>query len=138
MRAIVGLNLVVDLYGGTVAQLEYAGSDDFVARIYAGNHTHLIAARSRQLDDLLAHAAVGIAFLVLQIGNDEDRIAVGSIVDSRGRQGYHRCALAKSERNLDKHSGAQLVLRIGQSRLHLYVASGFVHDGIKRRNVARE
>ena len=72
MRAVSRLNLVVDFYGRSVAQLEYSRRDNLVARIDAGNYSYLIATRSRELDDLLAHATVGIAFSVFEIGNDEN------------------------------------------------------------------
>ena len=39
-----------------------------------------------QLDDLLAHAAVGLAVGALDVLDDEHRIAVGRVVDRRGRQ----------------------------------------------------
>ncbi len=38
------LHCVVDLNSGAIAQLEYSGAHDLLARIDAGNHPDLIAA----------------------------------------------------------------------------------------------
>src|SRR5450631_4205927 len=66
-RVVAGLDLVVDLDGGPVAQLEHAGRDHGLTRLDAGGHRHLVAAGGADLDELLAHTEVALALRVLDL-----------------------------------------------------------------------
>ena len=94
-RIVAGLHLVVDENGRAVAQLEDARGHDLVARLDARDDRDLIAARAPELDELLAHAAVGLTVRVLEIGHDEDRIAVRRVADGGRRQRDDRAAGAQ-------------------------------------------
>src|SRR5262245_4554239 len=85
-RVVAGLRLVVDLDGRAVAQLEHPRGHDLLAGLEPREDRDLVAAAGPDLDELLAHALVGLAaVLVLQLRDDEDRVAVGSVID-RGRR----------------------------------------------------
>src|SRR5580692_7330057 len=81
-RTIRRLHGVVNLNGCGVAEPEDSGADDFVARIHPGRDRDLIAAAALDLDDLLAHPAIGLTgLLILNVGHDVHGITVGRIVD---------------------------------------------------------
>src|SRR4030095_6397997 len=71
-----GLNLVIDVNCGAVAQLEHAGCHDFFTVLHARKNRNLVATRWPQLHELLAHAPIRIAFRVFQVGNHKNRIAI--------------------------------------------------------------
>src|SRR2546428_9673086 len=93
-RFVTWLNLIVDENGRTVAKLEHTRTDGLFARLEAGQDRDLIAARGTELDKLLAHAAIGLTIRVLEVCDNEHRIAVRRVADRRRRQGYNRAARA--------------------------------------------
>src|ERR1700675_2677670 len=80
-RIVFRLNFVVDRNGGTIAQLENAGADYFVAFVHARDDRNLVTARTVDLYELLPHAAVGLPLRTLQIGDDVNRVAIRCIAD---------------------------------------------------------
>ena len=103
-----------------------------------GDDGHLVATRPFELDELLTHAAVGLPFRVLEIGDDEDRVAVRGVTDGGRRQRDHRAARAQDDFHLNEHAGPQLTFRIGEGRLHLNISGGLVHYRVKRCNTTGE
>src|SRR5215831_19021760 len=85
-RVVAGLRLVVDLDGRPVSELEDTRGHDLLAGLQAREDRDLVAAAGPDLDELLAHALVGLAaVLVLDLRHDEHGVAVRSVVD-RGRR----------------------------------------------------
>src|SRR5258706_2161718 len=132
------LDFVIDLDGGSVAQLEHARCHHFIAGIQPGNDRNLISARSLDLDELLLDAAVSLALGILNIGDDEDRVTIRGIVDGRGRQGDDRAVCTHGQLHLNKHSGTQLTVRIGEGGLYLDIPGGLVDFRVNRRDTAGE
>ena len=92
-----GLDLVVHLDGGAVAELEDARGHDLLARPRAGDDGDLVAARAAELHELLPHAAVGRRRSGPSASrDDEDRVAVGRVADRRGRQRDDAARLARA------------------------------------------
>src|ERR1700687_246007 len=58
---ISGLRRVVHLDRGPVAELEYSRGHDLLARLDARHDRDLVSASRSELDELLAHALVGLA-----------------------------------------------------------------------------
>src|SRR5436305_8751482 len=79
-RAVRGLDLVVDLDGGAVAELEDSRGDHLFAGLDTGDDRHLIAARAAELHELLAHV-VRLAGGAL---DHEDRITVRGVAARGG------------------------------------------------------
>src|SRR5580693_907061 len=137
--AIVRFHSVVNLDRRGVTEPEDAGADNFIARIQSGGDRDLIAAAALDLDDLLAHAAIGLARLwILHVGHDVHRITVGSVVDGRCRQWNNAAWLAYRQLDLNVHAGTQLPARVLHRGLDLDVAGLFVDHRIKGRNLPTE
>src|SRR5262245_56298394 len=66
-RVVAGLHVVGHLDGRSVAQLERAGAGDLLAFLHSGEHCDLVAAGTAELDELLAHATVGLALRPLHV-----------------------------------------------------------------------
>src|SRR2546426_6017580 len=136
--ALVGrLNFVVYENRRTVAKLEHTGADDLFASLKARENCDLIATRRPELDELLAHAAIGLALLVLEVRDDEYRIAIWRIADGGTRKSYNRTTRAQENLRLNEHTGSQRALRVGQRGLKLNVSGRFVHDRVDGRNASR-
>src|SRR5437016_10292747 len=88
---VPGFNLVVDSNRRAVAQLEHPGAHHFIPRIHARDHRHLVTARAFNFHELLAHSAIALSFLILEVGNNKDRVSVRCVAD-RGRRQRHRRA----------------------------------------------
>ena len=129
--------LVVDLDGGSVAQLEDAGGHHGLPRLDAGGHRHLVAAGSADLDELLAHAEVGLAALrILDLLDDEHRVAVRRVGDGGSGDRHRRVRSAHADIRLDEHARAQRAVLVVHRRLHLDVARRLVDDRVERRDLA--
>src|SRR5947207_8137 len=108
-RQVSRLHRVVDRHGCAGAQLEHARGHHFLARLDAGHHGDLVAARAAELHELLAHALVGLVRLRIgHVLHDEDGVAERRVADGRHRQRDRRGVAALRELGLDVHAGAEL------------------------------
>ena len=132
-----GWIVVVDVNGSAVAELEDTRRHHLVTRLDAGDDRDLIAATATELDELLAHAPKRLTVRILQVGHDEHRITERRVADGGAGQRDDRTASSHRQFRLDEHAGAQRSVRIGERRLHLNIARGFVHASSRSRSRVR-
>src|SRR5439155_632306 len=78
--------------------------------------------------------AISLSVRILQVVDDEDRVAVGRIADRGGRQRNDRAARTQNDLGLDEHSRAQFAAGVRERRLHLNVSRPFVDNRVDRRD----
>src|SRR5437763_6874349 len=136
-RAVARLHRVVDRHRGAGPQLEHARGHHFLARLDAGEHGDLVAARAAELHELLAHAA--IALVRLRIGHvldDVHRVAERRVRDGGSRQRHCRRLRSLRELRLDVHARAQHAGAVVEDGLHARIAGGLVDLRLERGDLS--
>src|ERR1700751_5200588 len=71
-RIIPGLDFIVHIHRGSVAELENSRGPPLVPRVHPRHDRHLVTARPVDLHKLLAHALVGVSRRILHFLEDQD------------------------------------------------------------------
>ena len=93
----------------------------------------LIAARALELDDLLAHAAIGLAVRPLEVRRRCRPNRRTARSRSQTREWHDRTALADSHLRLNEHARPQLAVRVREGRLDLNVPRPLVRPSNRWR-----
>lgn len=127
------------VYGdrGIGAEFEDAGADNFLASLQPLKHADLVAAGRAQFDDAGFDGLDGGALGVLSLLEDEDRVAVGGVLDSGGWDDQRVFLDGEGNFDGDKHSRAEGVVGVGEGALDGEGARGFVHPGVERGDGSR-
>src|SRR6185436_781132 len=104
----------------------------------ARDDRNLITARGPEPDDLLTHPAIGMALVVFHVRDDEYRVAVWRVADSRCGKRDHGLTCAEDDLGLHEHARPKFRVWIGERRLHLNVAGRFIDRRVDRRDTSVE